>query len=50
MNTRGSSKTGGSLEVAEVAAVIGTTLVPLSIATEVLSASLSGRHAYVVGE
>ena len=38
------------MEVAEVAAVIGTNLVPWSIATEVLNAGLSVRHASVVGE
>ena len=41
MKTRVLNKTGAPLEAAEVAAVIGTNLVPSSTATEVLSAGLS---------
>lgn len=50
MATRAVSKAGGSLEAAEVVAVVGTILVPWAIATQVLSADLSGRHTSVVGE
>lgn len=44
------NKSGGSLEVAEVVAVIKTTLEPWGIGTKVLSAGFCVTHIYVVGK
>ena len=44
------NKSGGSLEVAEVVAVIKTTLEPWAIGTKVLSAGFCVTHIYVVGK
>lgn len=50
MNARVLRKTGGSLGVAEIVALIKITLVPWAIAAEVLCAGPRRRHAYRVGE